>query len=111
MSLDMACRGVQGLGLGILVGATLVKVPQLLSVVRAKSAAGLNPISFELETLGLLIGTAYGFILSLPLTAFGEVVVSVRMPVGVPACMQLCVSLHAAANRKPWVISTEMSPC
>ncbi|GAB4822008.1 hypothetical protein N2152v2_009054 [Parachlorella kessleri] len=63
-----------GLGYGILAGSTLVKVPQLLNVVRARSADGLNPISFELETLGLLIATTYGFLMRLPFSAFGEVV-------------------------------------
>ncbi len=67
---------VQGLGYGILAGSTLVKVPQLLNVTRAKSAEGLNPISFELETVGLLIATTYGFLMQLPFSAFGEVVVS-----------------------------------
>jgi uncharacterized protein with PQ loop repeat len=59
-----------------LAGSTLVKVPQLLNVVRSRSAEGLNPLSFELETLGLLIATTYGFIMQLPVSAFGEVVVS-----------------------------------
>lgn len=71
----LRCR-LQGLGLGIVAGSTLVKLPQLLNVVRAKSADGLNPFSFELETLGLLIAATYGFILHLPFSAFGEVVVS-----------------------------------
>lgn len=64
----------KGLGYGILAGSTLVKVPQLLNVVRAKSADGLNPFSFELETIGLVIATTYGFLMRLPFSAFGEVV-------------------------------------
>ena len=64
------------MGYGILAGSTLVKVPQLLNVVRARSAEGLNPFSFGLETLGLLIATTYGFLMQLPFSAFGEVVVS-----------------------------------
>ena len=73
-----ASARAQGLGYGILAGSTLVKVPQLLNVVRAHSAEGLNPISFELETLGLLIATTYGFLMCLPFSAFGEVVVSAQ---------------------------------
>ena len=65
----------QGLGYGIVAGSTLVKVPQLLNVVRAKSAEGLSPLSLELETVSLAIATTYGFINQLPITAFGEVVV------------------------------------
>lgn len=71
---------LQGLGYGILAGSTLVKVPQLLNVLRAKSAEGLNPLSFELETVGLLIATTYGFLMQLPFSAFGEVVVSADWP-------------------------------
>lgn len=53
----------------------MVKVPQVLNVVRARSAAGLSPLSFELETLGLVIAASYGFLMGLPFSAFGETVV------------------------------------
>ena len=66
---------LQGLGYGILAGSTLVKVPQVLNVVRARSAAGLSPLAFELETLGLVIAVTYGFLMGLPISAFGETVV------------------------------------
>jgi mannose-P-dolichol utilization defect protein 1 len=69
-----ACRS-QGLGTGILLGSLLVKVPQILKITRGKSARGLSPLSFELETLGLCIVATYGFIMQLPFSAFGEVVV------------------------------------
>lgn len=68
----------QGLGFGIVAGSTLVKLPQVLAVVGARSADGLNPFSFELETLGLVIAATYGFMMRLPFSAFGEVVVSAR---------------------------------
>ncbi|KDD75852.1 hypothetical protein H632_c470p1 [Helicosporidium sp. ATCC 50920] len=63
-----------GLGYGILAGSTLVKIPQLLTVYNAKSAEGLSPLSFELETVGLSVATTYGLLLSLPISAYGEVV-------------------------------------
>lgn len=66
---------LQGLGLGIVAGSAVVKLPQVLNVVRAGSADGLNPLSFELETMGLCIAATYGFLLQLPFSAFGEVVV------------------------------------
>ena len=47
-------------------------MPQILAVAQGKSAVGLAPISFELEQLGLCIHTAYGFLLELPFTAYGE---------------------------------------
>ncbi|KAI3435809.1 hypothetical protein D9Q98_001867 [Chlorella vulgaris] len=64
----------KGLGYGILAGSVLVKVPQLLNVLRAGSAAGLSPLSCELETLGLVIAVTYGFLMGLPFSAFGETV-------------------------------------
>lgn len=62
----------KGLGYGVLAGSLLVKVPQILDILRAKSARGLSASSFELETAGLLIATSYGFLLHLPISAFGE---------------------------------------
>ncbi|PRW59800.1 mannose-P-dolichol utilization defect 1-like protein 2 [Chlorella sorokiniana] len=62
------------LGYGILAGSTMVKLPQVAAVVRARSAAGLSPLSFELETLGLVIAVTYGFLMGLPFSAFGETV-------------------------------------
>ena len=54
----------------------MVKLPQVAAVVRARSAAGLSPLAFELETLGLVIAVTYGFLMGLPFSAFGETVVS-----------------------------------
>ena len=72
---------MQGLGYGVLAGSLLVKVPQILDILRAKSARGLSAFSFELETAGLLIATSYGFLLHLPISAFGESVVSPMLAV------------------------------
>lgn len=65
----------QALGYGIVAGASLLKVPQILSVLNSGSAAGLNLASFELENIGYSIHTAYGFVLGLPFSAFGEAVI------------------------------------
>ena len=65
------------LGLGIVAGSTMVKLPQVFAVVRAKSADGLSPLSFELETLGLAIAATYGFLHNLAYSAYGESVVRV----------------------------------
>lgn len=67
---------LQGLGYGILAGSTMVKIPQIIAVLKAGSAEGLSPLSIELETLGYCISAAYGFLLGLPFSAYGEVVVS-----------------------------------
>eukprot|EP00884_Botryococcus_braunii_P015704 jgi/Botrbrau1/2817/Bobra.0125s0027.1 len=64
----------KGLGLGIVVGASLVKLPQILAVKRSRSADGLSKVSYELEEVGLAVLSANGFILGLPFSAFGEAI-------------------------------------
>lgn len=53
----------------------MVKLPQVLAVMRAKSAEGLSLLAFELETLGFLIAATYGFAHKLAFTAYGETMV------------------------------------
>ena len=61
------------LGYGILAGSCfVVKMPQVLKMLQARSAEGLSAFSFEMEQLGLAIHTSYGFIRGLPFNAFGE---------------------------------------
>ena len=66
---------LQALGYAIVAGASLLKVPQILGILNSGSAAGLNMASFELENIGYSIHTAYGFVLGLPFSAFGEAVI------------------------------------
>lgn len=63
------------MGYGIVAGASLLKLPQILGVLSSGSAAGLNLASFELENIGYSIHTAYGFLLGLPFSAYGEAVI------------------------------------
>ncbi len=65
----------QLLGYLIIAGACYVKVPQILTLHRAKSAEGLSASSFELEQIGYSIHSTYGFIMGLPLTAFAEAII------------------------------------
>ena len=65
----------QALGYAIVAGASLLKVPQILGILNSGSAAGLNMASFELENIGFSIHTAYGIVLGLPFSAFGEAVI------------------------------------
>ncbi len=44
---------------------------QILSVVRSGSAAGLSPLAFELETLGLTVHSTYGALAGLPFSSYG----------------------------------------
>lgn len=62
----------KSLGFAILGGACITKLPQISAIVRSGSAAGLNPLSFELEALGYLIHTTYGALAGLAFNAYGE---------------------------------------
>lgn len=62
----------QGLGYGVVAGASVVKLPQLLKLASAGSAAGLSPLSAELEQAAYGIGAFYGLAHNLPFSAFGE---------------------------------------
>jgi hypothetical protein len=62
----------RGLGLGVVAGACGVKLPQVLAVARARRAAALSALSLELEAAGLAVAAAYGLLLRLPFSAYGE---------------------------------------
>jgi mannose-P-dolichol utilization defect protein 1 len=47
-------------------------VVQILNIMRSKSAEGLSIVSFELEIVGFLIASSYGYIMGLPFSAYGE---------------------------------------
>jgi mannose-P-dolichol utilization defect protein 1 len=63
----------KALGLGIVVGGAIVKIPQIITVVRHKSAQGLSLASFLLETSAYLIVLVYNTRLGNPFSTFGEV--------------------------------------
>lgn len=52
--------------------ANLLPAVQVANVLRARSADGLSALSFELESWGLLVHTAYGYLKGLPFSAYGE---------------------------------------
>lgn len=60
------------LGLGIVVAGSIVKLPQLLKLVNAKSGAGLSLSGYVLETLAYIITLAYNFRLKFPFSTYGE---------------------------------------
>jgi hypothetical protein len=49
----------KGLGYGIVAAAGVVKVPQILALARSQSAAGLAPISAELEQVAYAIAVSW----------------------------------------------------
>ncbi|KAA1475611.1 mannose-P-dolichol utilization defect 1 protein [Dentipellis sp. KUC8613] len=62
----------KGLGIGIVVGGSIMKVPQLLLILRAHSARGLSLPAYVLETLAYAITTAYSWRNSFPFSTYGE---------------------------------------
>ncbi|KAG6328498.1 hypothetical protein ID866_10592 [Astraeus odoratus] len=62
----------KGLGLGIVVGGSIMKVPQLLLILSAQSARGLSLSAYVLETLSYAITTAYSFRNNFPFSTYGE---------------------------------------
>ena len=66
---------MQALGVAILGGACVTKVPQVMSVLRARSTAGISSLSLELELYCGLIHVCYGIYNKLAITAYGEAAV------------------------------------
>ncbi|KAI7869710.1 hypothetical protein BDF14DRAFT_1779821 [Spinellus fusiger] len=64
----------KGLGFGIVVGSSIVKVPQILTILSKKSSEGLSLASFFIETMAYCIALAYNVRQHNPFSTFGEVV-------------------------------------
>ncbi|KAJ7141256.1 hypothetical protein C8R44DRAFT_866888 [Mycena epipterygia] len=62
----------KGLGIGIVLGGSIMKVPQLLLIVKAKSARGLSLPAYILETLSYAITLEYAYRNEFPFSTYGE---------------------------------------
>jgi len=62
----------KGLGLAIVVGGSIMKVPQLMLIISARSARGLSLPAYVLETLAYAITSAYSFRNNFPFSTYGE---------------------------------------
>jgi mannose-P-dolichol utilization defect protein 1 len=62
----------KGLGIGIVFGGSVMKVPQIRLIVNARSARGLSLSAYILETLSYAITLAYSFRHQFPFTTYGE---------------------------------------
>lgn len=60
------------LGLGIVLGGAIVKVPQILKIVQGRSAKGLSLTSYLLDTAGLMITVAYNLRMRYTWSSYGE---------------------------------------
>jgi len=62
----------KGLGIGIIAASAVVKVPQILKLIRSKSADGVSFLSYLLETSAYIISLAYNFRNGFPFSTYGE---------------------------------------
>jgi len=62
----------KGLGVLIVAASAVVKVPQLLKLVRSKSSAGLSFPAYLLETCSFLVSLAYNSRQRFPFSTYGE---------------------------------------
>ncbi|CAD6500272.1 BgTH12-07452 [Blumeria graminis f. sp. triticale] len=62
----------KALGIGIIGASSIVKVPQILKLVKSRSAAGISFLSYLLETSSYLISLAYNIRNGFPFSTYGE---------------------------------------
>ncbi|XP_014229630.1 mannose-P-dolichol utilization defect 1 protein homolog [Trichogramma pretiosum] len=62
------------LGLGIIAGSILVKVPQLLKIFHGKSAKGINVASVLLDLFAITAMGSYSYVSGFPFSAWGDAV-------------------------------------
>ncbi|KAI9489460.1 hypothetical protein BDB00DRAFT_884496 [Zychaea mexicana] len=62
----------KALGFGIVLGGSIVKIPQILTIVSAGSARGLSLTSYILETLSCCITFSYNWRQGNPFSTYGE---------------------------------------
>lgn len=62
----------KGLGLGIVIGSSLVKLPQVLKIVQSASAEGISLTGVLLELLAITLSGAYNYSQGFPFSTYGE---------------------------------------
>ncbi|ODM88032.1 Mannose-P-dolichol utilization defect 1 protein [Orchesella cincta] len=62
----------KGLGVGIIAGSLLVKVPQIVKILRAKSATGITLLSVVMELFAITSTMSYSYVSGFPFSAWGE---------------------------------------
>lgn len=63
---------IKTLGYGIIFGSTMVKLPQLIKLLAAKSGFGVSLFSVLLELLALSFASSYSYANGFPFSAWGE---------------------------------------
>ncbi|KAK0669331.1 putative mannose-P-dolichol utilization defect 1 protein [Cercophora samala] len=62
----------KGLGIGIVGASAIVKVPQIVKLLKSKSASGVSFLAYLLETSSYLISLAYNVRNGFPFSTYGE---------------------------------------
>ncbi|XP_051166761.1 mannose-P-dolichol utilization defect 1 protein homolog [Leptopilina boulardi] len=62
----------KGLGILIILGSLLVKVPQIVKILNNKSAEGINPFSVILDLFAITAVVSYSFANKFPFSAWGD---------------------------------------
>ncbi|RZB38686.1 mannose-P-dolichol utilization defect 1 protein -like [Asbolus verrucosus] len=60
------------LGLGIILGSVLVKLPQIIKIYKSKSGEGISMLSVTLDLAAITIYASYSFLKQFPFSAWGD---------------------------------------
>ncbi|XP_022914168.1 mannose-P-dolichol utilization defect 1 protein homolog [Onthophagus taurus] len=60
------------LGIGIILGSVLVKLPQILKIIKNKSGQGINILSVTLDLCAITIALSYNYVKRFPFTSWGD---------------------------------------
>jgi len=85
----------KGLSWGLVAGGSVVKLPQLVSILRSRSTAGLSTLSIELETLACAVQSMFAMNIHLPFSAYGEAVVLLIQNILIALCAYYFSGLRA----------------
>jgi len=84
------------LGYGIVFASAILKVPQILNIIRAKSTAGLNELVLYMEMLGYMVSMLYSMHYGMPFSTYGESVF-----ITIQAAVILCLLWYYNRSRYP----------
>ncbi|KAL3281530.1 hypothetical protein HHI36_004738 [Cryptolaemus montrouzieri] len=73
--LDKQCFAAslsKGLGIGIILGSVLVKLPQIMKIYNSKTAKGISLTSVSLDLTVISIYASYNYLKQFPLSAWGD---------------------------------------
>ncbi|KAI7862032.1 hypothetical protein BDF14DRAFT_1860824 [Spinellus fusiger] len=96
----------KGLGLGIVLGGSIVKIPQILTITRNASAQGLSLTSYLLETLSYAIVLAYNLRQNNPFSTYGEIFFISLQNIAITMLI-----LHYAGQQKSMVLTAAVFVC